>query len=188
MKIFIRNMACESCKVVVKDALVKLKLHPVKVELGEADIKENLKPEQKVKLNNEIRKVGLEIIENKGAALIERIRKCIVEYVNMSKQPTENFSDYLTKKLNYDYNYLSNIFSEVEACTITHYMNNIKMERAKEMILFDELSLTDIAEKLHYSNLSNFSAQFKKATGFPPSHFSKLKLTRRRTIQELGKK
>jgi YesN/AraC family two-component response regulator len=178
-------MACESCKVYVKTAIEKLHLHPVRVELGEVDVKEDLKEEQKKQLNSEIRKVGLEIVENKGGILIEQIKKCIFDYVNEAKQPSVNFSDYLSKTLGYDYNYLSNIFSEIQASTITSYMNSLKMERAKELILFEELSLSEIADKLHYGNLSHFSAQFKKVTGFAPSHFKKLKNKRRKTIQEL---
>jgi len=185
MKLYIRNMACESCKLVVNDALTKLKLHPVSVELGEVDIKEKIKDGQKQKLNNEIKKAGLEIVESKDGILIEKIRKCIIEYINGVK-PKINFSDYLSKKLKYDYNYLSNMFSEIEARTITHYMNSVKAERIREMIMFEDLTLSQIAEKFHFSNLSNFSAQFKRITGFPPSHFRKIKEKRRRTIQSLS--
>lgn len=184
MKIYIRNMACESCKIVVKEALDKLRLHPLKVELGEADIRKTISPAQKKKLNDEIGKAGLELVESKGGILIEKIRKHIMEYIGLSKLPAVNFSDYLAAKLNYEYNYLSNFFSEVEGRSITHYMNAVKMERAKEMIMFEDHTLLDVAEKLHYTSLSSFSAQFKKITGFPPSHFKKLR-ERRRSIQEL---
>ncbi|MFI5218471.1 MAG: helix-turn-helix domain-containing protein [Bacteroidia bacterium] len=186
MKLYIRNMACESCKVVVKEALTKLNLHPVRVELGEADIKENIKDGQKQKLNNEIKKAGLEVVESNDGIIIERIRKCIIEYVSAARKPKVNFSDYLSKKLKYDYNYLSNMFSEIEACTITHYMNSVKMERIREVIMFEDLTLSQIAEKFHFSNPSNFSTQFKRITGFSPSHFGKLKEKRRRTMQSLS--
>ncbi len=186
MKLYIRNMACESCKVIVRDSLEKLKLHPVKVALGEAEIKEEIGEEKKEKLNKMIREAGLEIIESKGSILIEQMRHGIYEYVHSPKPPSVNLSDYLSKKLGYDYNYLSNVFSDVEANTITNYMNSLKVERAKEMLLFEDLTLTEIAEKLHYSNLSHFSAHFKKITGLPPSHFRKLKDKRRKTIQEIN--
>lgn len=186
MKLYIRNMACESCKVVVKEALTKLNLHTVSVELGEADIKENIKDGQKQKLNSEIKKAGLEIVESSDGIIIEKIRKCIIEYVNAVRKPKVNFSDYLSKKLKYDYNYLSNMFSEIEARTITHYMNSVKTERIREAIMFEDLTLSQIAEKFHFSNLSNFSAQFKRITGFPPSHFRRIKEKRRRTIQSIS--
>ena len=189
MKLYIRNMACESCKVLVREALTKLKLNPVKVELGEAEIKENIGPEEKSKLNNIIREAGLEVVEQKGGILVEKIKKYVLEYVTAAKHPNMNLSDYLAKKLNYDYNYLSNIFSDTEASTITHFMNSVKMERAKEMIMFEDYTLSEIAEKLNYSNLSHFSTNFKKIAGLPPSHFKRLKEKRRKTIQEIkGKK
>ncbi len=187
MKIYIRNMACESCKVVVKEALDKLRLRPVKVELGEAETQLAMTEEKKEKLNSMIKKVGLEVVEDKSGILIEKIKKGILDYVYASRTPNVNLSDYLSKKLNYDYKYLSNVFSEMEPLTITHYMNSIKMERAKELILLEDLSLSEVADKLHFSNLSHFSANFKKITGLPPSHFKKLRERRRRTIQELSK-
>ncbi|MGC4039218.1 MAG: helix-turn-helix domain-containing protein [Flavobacterium sp.] len=188
MKIYIRNMACESCKVVVKDALLKLNLHPVKVELGTAEIKEDLTDTKKKKLDSMINKVGLEIIENKGAILIEQIKKYCMEYVLSEKQVKVNISDFLSKKLNKDYNYLSNAFSEVEVSTIVHYISRLKIEKAKEMIMFEDHNLTEIAEKLNFSNLSAFSTQFKKITGFNPTHFKNLKNKRRLAIQDLAKK
>lgn len=181
-------MACESCKVVVKDALQKLKLNPVKVELGQAEIKEELNETQKQKLDGLLNKVGLEIVENKGGILIEQIKAFCHEYVASEKHIKINISDFLSQKLNKDYNYLSNIFSEVEMCTIVHYINLIKIEKAKEMILFEDFNFSEIATKLNFSNLSAFSTQFKKITGYNPTHFKNLKSKRRRTIQELTKK
>lgn len=188
MKIYIRNMACESCKVVVKEALTKLKLHPVKVELGMAEIKEEIDDEKKEKLDDIINKVGLEIVESKGGILIERIKNHCQAYVVSEKHVKVNISDYLSEKLKKDYNYLSNIFSEVEMSTIVHYINLLKIERAKEMILFEDFNLTEIAEKLNFSNLSAFSTQFKKITGYNPTHYKNLKNKRRKAIQELSKK
>lgn len=187
MKLYIRNMACESCKLVVANALKKLKVNPVKVELGEALIKGDITGEQKQKINAEIKRAGLELVENQGSIIIERIRRHIIEYISFNKKPSVNFSDYLSQKLNYDYNYLSNLFTEVEATNISTYMNSIKMERAKEMILFENLSLTEISKKLHYTHLSHFSAQFRQTTGFSPSHFKKLK-AKRLSIQSLRAK
>lgn len=188
MKIYIRNMACESCKIVVKDALLQLKLHPVKIELGKAEVKEELTDSQKDKLDDIINKAGLEIVESKGSLLIEEIKRYCVEYAFSDRQKKVNISDFLSQKLNKDYKYLSNVFSEVELTTIVHYINMIKMEKAKEMILFEDANFTEIAAKLNYNNLASFSTQFKKITGFSPSHFKNLKNKRRRTIQQLTKK
>lgn len=187
MKIFIRNMACQSCKVVVREALEKLKLHPIKVELGEAEIKETLNSDQKKELNTIIRKVGLEIVENKGGILIEQIKQYCQQYLKNENDIKINISDYLTEKLHKDYNYLSNLFSDMETCTILHYMNLIKIERAKEMILFEDHNFSEIAVKLNYNTLSAFSTQFKKITGYNPSHFKKLREKRRLAMQELTK-
>lgn len=180
-------MACESCKVVVNTALENLNLHPVKIELGEVEIDEDISQEQKQKLNLIIKKVGLEIIENKGEVLIEKIKKYCQEYCDAEKQIKINISDYLTQKLDLDYNYVSNLFSDVTSSTIINYINKIKMEKAKEMILFQESNFSEIASTLHFSSLSAFSTQFKKTTGFSPSHFKKLKEKRRKAIQELNK-
>lgn len=186
MKIYIKNMACESCKVVVKEALEELELHPVKIELGEAVIKEEINAERKKKLNAIIKKVGLELIESKGAILIEKIKNYCQEYVNSDKGEKMNISDFLTEKIDLDYNYLSNAFSEVTSNTIINYTNLLKMEKAKEMILFEENNFSEIATKLHFSSLSAFSTQFKKITGFSPTHFKNLKDKRRKAIQELN--
>ena len=186
MKIYIKNMACESCKVVVKEALEELNLHPVKIELGEAVIKEEINTEKKKKLNAIIKKVGLEIIESKGGILIEKIKNYCQEYIDINKPVKINLSDFLTQKLDLDYNYLSNAFSEVTSSTIINYTNLLKMEKAKEMILFEEYNFSEIASQLNFSSLSAFSTQFKKVTGFSPTHFKNLKEKRRKAIQELN--
>ena len=186
MKIYVKNMACLSCKEVVKDALKELHINTLKVDLGEIETKENITDEEKQKLNNKIKKVGLEVLETKQGVLIEKIRKVIIAYVH---QPDEkenlNFSDLLSKKLNYSYTYLSNFFSEIEATTIEQYLIALKIERIKELIMFGEDTLTQISKKLHYSSVAHLSAQFKKNTGLSPSHFKKLKKKRRLAIQEL---
>jgi AraC-like DNA-binding protein len=186
MKLYVKNMACLSCKVVVKEALEDLDIKPIKVELGEIETKEEVSDEEKEKLNNKIKKVGLELLETKQGALVEKIRKVIVDYVYHSdKKEISNFSTLLSQKLNYSYAYLSTFFSEVEATTIEQYVIAMKIERAKELIMFDEFSLTQIADKLHYSSVAHLSAQFKKVTGLTPSHFKSLKKKRRIAIQNL---
>jgi YesN/AraC family two-component response regulator len=186
MKIYIKNMACESCKVVVKNALEELHLIPLKVELGEIETKGDVTENQKKKLDFLIRKAGLELLEKKQGVLIEKIRKIMIDYVYSSAQkPTNNFSVLLSEKLGHNYAYLANFFSEVEATTIEQYIISLKIERTKELIILEEFSLSEIADKLNYSSVAHLSNQFKKITGLSPSHFKKLKEKRRITIQEL---
>ena len=186
MKLYVRNMACLSCKVVVKEALEELEIQPVKVEMGEVEIKEDLTDIEKKKLNDKIKKVGLELLENKQGAIIEKIRKVVVDYVYHTEEKLiVNFSDYLSKKLNYSYTYLANLFSEVEASTIEQYVIAMKIERIKELIMFEDVTLTEISYKLHYSSVAHLSTQFKKVTGLTPTHFKQLKKKRRIAIQNL---
>lgn len=186
MKIYIKNMACLSCKVVVKDALQELEIHPLKVELGEVEVKEEMTTDEKKQLNSKLKKAGLEVLESKEGAMVEKIRKVIVDYVYHSEEKENvNFSALLSKKLNYSYSYLANFFSEVEATTIERYVIALKIERIKELIIFGEDTLTQIADKLHYSSVAHLSTQFKKVTGLTPSHFKKLKEKRRIAIQNI---
>lgn len=185
MKLFIKNMACESCKVVVKNALEEMDIIPIKVELGEVETNETISIDEKAQLNNKLKKVGLELLEKKNGILIEKIRQVIIVHVNHAyEKPSIKFSAYLSKELNYSYSYLANFFSEIEATTIEQYLISLKIEKIKEMILFQEHSLSEIAYKLNYSSVAHLSAQFKKATGLTPTHFKKLK-EKRKSIQEL---
>ncbi len=179
-------MACESCKIVVKEALKELDIAPVKVELGEIETKEDISSEEKKELNNKIKKAGLELLEKKQGVLIEKIRKVMIDYVYKSdEKPNIKFSVLLSKELNHSYTYLANFFSEVEATTIEQFIIALKIERIKELILFGEDTLSEIAHKLHYSSVAHLSSQFKKATGLTPSHFKSLKEKRRITIQDI---
>jgi AraC-like DNA-binding protein len=186
MKIYVKNMACESCKLVVKEALEEMDILPVKVDLGEIETREELTDDDKKKLNSKIKKVGLELLEKKQGALIEKIRKVMIDYVYKSEEkPSVNFSVLLSKELNHSYAYLANFFSEVEATTIEQYIIALKIERIKELIIFGEHTLSEIAYKLHYSSVAHLSAQFKKITGLTPSHFKTLKEKRRISIQNI---
>ena len=179
-------MACESCKIFVKEVLDELHIPAVKVGLGEIETKQDVTDEDKLKLNTKIKKAGLELIEKKNGVLIEKIRAVIIDYVYKSdEQPNAKFSVLLSEKLHHDYVYLANFFSEVEATTIEQYIISLKIERIKELILFDELTLTQISYKLNYSSVAHLSNQFKKITGLSPTHFKKLKERRRLTIQEI---
>jgi len=186
MRIYIKNMACESCKLVVKGALEELNIFPTRIELGEIETKEDITDIEKKQLDNKIRKVGLELLEKKQGILIEKIRKVIIDYVyNTDEKPALKFSALLSSELNHNYTYLSNFFSEVEATTIEQYIISLKIERIKELIINEEYSFTEIADKLHYSSVGHFSNQFKKITGLSPSHFKSLKEKRRISIQNI---
>ncbi len=179
-------MACESCKMVVKEALEELDISPIKVELGEIETKADVTDEQKKKLNTKIKKVGLELLEKKQGVIIEKIRKVVIDYVyNSDEKPNIKFSVLLSEKLNRNYSYLANFFSEIEATTIEQYIIQLKIERIKELIINEEHTLSEIAYKLHYSSVAHLSHQFKKITGLTPSHFKSLKERRRITIQNI---
>ncbi len=186
MKIYVKNMACESCKVVVKEALEELGIALVKVELGEIETKEDVSDEEKKSLNGKIRSAGLELLEKKQGVLIEKIRKVLIEYVyNSDDKPNIKFSVLLSEHLNLSYTYLANFFSEVEATTIEQFIIALKIERIKELILFGEDTMSEIAYKMHYSSVAHLSTQFKKVTGLTPTHFKSLKENRRITIQNI---
>lgn len=170
----------------VKSEMDKLGLHYTFVELGEAEIMEDISDEEKYKLDAGLRKSGLELIDNKKSMLIEKIKNTIVELVHYSENiPKTNFSDFLSQKLNYDYTYLANLFSEVQGTTIEKFFINHKIERVKELLVYDELNLKEIAFKLHYSSVSHLSNQFKKMTGLTPSHFKNLRNKRRITLENV---
>lgn len=185
MKLYVRNMACESCKIVVKQEIEKMGLNPVKIELGEVEVKEKLSEKQQKQLSTSIKKAGLELIKSKDGILTDQIKACIIDYIDNINRIKNNLSDYLAEKLNYDYAYLSSYFSAMQATTIEQYTIALKIERIKEMLVLDDLTLTEISYKLNYSSVAHLSNQFKKVTGLPPSHFKKLKIIRRKTIQQL---
>jgi AraC-like DNA-binding protein len=171
---------------VVKSELDRLGLHYIFVDLGEVTLKEDLSADQMKKLDKGLRKSGLEVMDDKKSMLIEKIKNIIIEMVHYSDgQLKKNLSDYLTSKLNYDYTYLANLFSEVQGTTIEQYYINHKIERVKELIIYDELNLKEIAFKLHYSSIAHLSSQFKKVTGLTPSHFKNLKHKRRISLENL---
>lgn len=187
MKIFIKYMVSNRCKMVVKEELKKLGLHFIVVDLGEVEIMENLTEAQQRKLQNALLTSGLELMDDKRAVLIERVKNVIMEMIHHSDElPKVNYSDYISEKLNYDYTYLSNLFSEVKGITIQQFIIIHKIERVKELLLYAEHSLTEISYKLHYSSVAHLSNQFKKITGLSPSHFKQLKNKRRSPIEDLG--
>lgn len=186
MKIFIKYMLSNHCKMAVKGALKELGLHFIVVDLGEVEIMETLTPGQREQLKLILLSSGLELMDDKRALLIEAIKNSIVEMVYGQEEMVKiKNSDYLSQKLGYDYTFLANLFSEVQGSTIEQSIIAHKIERIKELILYDDLSITDIAWKMNYSSVAHLSNQFKKFTGFTPSHFKLLKDKRLNNIEEL---
>jgi AraC-like DNA-binding protein len=171
---------------VVKAELENLGLHYRNVNIGEADILEDLNTEQLELLDKSLRKSGLQLIDNKKSILVEKIKSVIIELVHYSEEQIKvNLSNYLSEKLNHDYTYLANLFSEVKGTTIEKFYLNHKIEKVKELIVYDQLNLTEIAYKMHYSSAAHLSNQFKKITGLSPSHFKNLKNLRRGTLENV---
>jgi len=180
-------MVCIRCKMVVKDELARLGLHYVVVDLGEADVMETITADQHDQLKAALHRSGLELMDDKKSVLIEKIKKVIIELVHYSEEPlTINFSEYLSRKLNHDYTYLANLFSEVQGTTIEKFLISHKIERVKELLVYNELNLTEIAYQMHYSSVAHLSSQFKKITGLTPSHFKQLKEKRRDMLENIG--
>ena len=170
----------------VKEALKELGLHFIVVDLGVVDVMEDLSEEQKAALKSLLINAGLELMDDKKAILIEKIKKVIVEMVHHAEElPKTNFSDFIGKKLDYEYTYLANLFSEVQGTTIEQFIISHKIERIKELIVYGEMNITEIANNLNYSSVAHLSSQFKKATGLTPTHFKQLKEKRRIPIEEL---
>jgi AraC-like DNA-binding protein len=171
---------------VVKAELSRIGIPYTVVELGEVEIPSNLSAEQHDQLKEALSRSGLELMDDKKSVLIERIKKIIVELVHYSEEPLAvNLSVYLNQKLNYDYTYMANLFSEVQGTTIEKFFIAHKIERVKELLVYNELNLTEIAYQMHYSSVAHLSAQFKKITGLTPSHFRQLKDKRRNMLENL---
>jgi AraC-like DNA-binding protein len=171
---------------VVKSELEKLGLEYRNVKIGEADIYGKISPKQLELLDGALRKSGLYIMEDKRSILVEHVKAAIIELVHYTEEQIKvNLSDYLSEKLDYDYTYLANLFSEVKGITIEKFYLTHKIEKVKELIVYDELNFTEIAYKLHYSSVAHLSNQFKKYTGLTPSHFKKLRDKRRSTLEDV---
>jgi AraC-like DNA-binding protein len=174
------------CKMIVKDVLQSLGLNYQSVNLGEVDIIEDITAEQQEQIKTALLKSGLLVMYDKKTILIEKIKNVIIEMIHHSDElPETNFSDFLSLKLNHNYTYLSNTFSKMENTTIENFIIRHKIERAKELIIYDELNLTEIALKLHYSSVQHLSNQFKKITGLTPTFFKSLKDKKRTMLEDL---
>lgn len=180
-------MVSNRCKMAVKEELNKLGLHFIVVDLGEVEIMENISGEKLEELKQGLLSSGLELMDDKRAVLIERIKVVITEMIHYSEESLKiNYSDYISQKLGYDYTYLSNIFSELKGITIQQFIIIHKIEKVKELIMYDELSITQIAWKMNYSSVAHLSNQFKKITGLTPSHFKQLKNRGRTPIEDIA--
>lgn len=174
------------CKLLVQEELQKLGLHYVVVDLGMVEILEDITEEQRRQLKKNLMKSGLELLDNKKSIMIEKIKNIIVEMIHYSDEmPKVNYSDYISEKMGYDYTYLANMFSEVKGITIQQFIIIHKIERVKELLIYDELNLTEISYKLHYSSVAHLSNQFKKITGLTPTFYKQLKNKRKQNLEDL---
>jgi len=186
MKLYIKYMVSLRCKLIVKDELQKMGIRYASLDLGVVELLEDISKDQREDLRKTLLASGLELLEDKKSILIEKIKNVIVEMIHYSDEiPQTNYSEYISEKLQYDYTYLSNIFSEVKGITIQHFIIIHKIERVKELLLYDELNLSEIAFRMHYSSSAHLSNQFKKMTGLTPTYFKKLRHKRNNNLEEL---
>lgn len=179
-------MVCGRCKMVVKSELDKLGLQTIAVELGEVELQDNITDSQKAVLLKNLQALGFDFIDDKKSKTIEKIKNLIVDLVHHKNNELKvNLSDYLVENLNQDYSTLSNLFSEIENTTIEKYFISQKIEKVKELLIYNELSLSEIADMLNYSNVAHLSNQFKKITGFTPTYFKQLKDKKRIQIENI---
>ncbi|GFD81177.1 hypothetical protein KUL118_40390 [Tenacibaculum sp. KUL118] len=186
MTLTIKNMVCNRCILVIQNELDKLGVGVKSIKLGEVILEKELTSDEKEHLDKVLLDLGFEIIDDKKSRIIEKIKNLIINLVHHQDSETKiNLSELLSNELHHDYNYLSNLFSEVEGTTIEKYFIAQKIEKVKELLVYDELSLSEIAFRLHYSSVAYLSNQFKKVTGLTPSHFKKIRKDRRKPLDEV---
>ena len=186
MKLYIKYMVSLRCKIMVKEELKKLKIKYLSVDLGIIELTEGISPKQRAELKKNLTICGLELMDDKKSILIERIKNVIIEMIHYADElPDKNHSDYISEKLDLDYTYLSNLFSAVKGITIKQYIIIHKIEKAKELLLYEELNLSEISYKLDYSSVSHLSNQFKKITGLSPSYYKKMQKKRESNLENL---
>ncbi len=180
-------MVCNRCIRVVTEELTNLGLHLKTVELGEAVVEDEPDDDKLKEIDKVLKENGFELIDDRKGQLIDHIKTVIIELIHYRKEMDEhiNFSDFISKEVGYDYSYLSNLFSSVEGTTIEKYIIHQKIEKAKELLVYDELTLSEIAWQMGYSSVQHLSRQFKKVTGLTPSHFKKVKENRRKPLDEV---
>ena len=186
MKLYIKYMVSLRCKMVVHQELENLGIKNAVVDLGTVELWDDISLPQRIMLKENLLKTGLELLDDKKRILIEKIKNVVTQMIHYTDEfPRENFSDYISEKLGYDYTYLANTFSEVKGITLQHFIIINKVEKIKELLLYNELNLTEISYKLNYSSVAHLSNQFKKITGLSPSFYKKLKLRRLKNLEDL---
>ena len=187
MTLHIKNMVCLRCKMMVENELKKLDFDPLSIDLGEVVFKQNLSVADIDIIENALKKYGFEVITDKRSQVIEQIKTAAIDYIfeNDDTEQKPNFSDFLEKRLLKDYTYLSNLFSEMVGTTIEKHLINLKIERVKELLVYDEMTLSEIAFQLGYSNVAYLSNQFKKITGLTPTYFKAVKDKKRQSIEKV---
>lgn len=185
-KIHVKHMVCDRCSMVVIQELQKLGIHPSKVVLGEIELPNQPDTLQLEAIRESLGAVGFEIIDDKKSRIIEQIKSAIIDVVQHQKKIRTNLSDYLAEHVGKDYSYLSNLFSDVEGTTIEQYYIHQKIEKVKELLVYDELTLSEIAYELGYSSVAHLSNQFKKVTGLTPSYFKKIGASKRTPLDKVS--
>jgi AraC family transcriptional regulator len=187
MTLYLKNMVCDRCKMVVADLFRKTGVTVKKIELGEVETLNELTPEQLKEIEKDLQTVGFELLDDKRKQIVQRIKTIIIEIVQNQLETLQkiNPSVYIAEKVGRDYKYLTTLFSEVEGTTIEQFLIHQKIEKVKELLVYDEYSLSQIADKMYYSSVQHLSMQFKKITGLTPSHFKQLKTNKRISINQL---
>jgi len=188
MKLYIKNMVCSRCKMVVEEELIKLRLHPKIVELGEVEITEDLDSGKLVQLNKALQSVGFDLIDSHMSRLIEQIKTHVIRKARNDLDEKDNemkLSHYLSEKLNHEYTYLSSLFSSVEGRTIENFFIEQRIEKAKELLIYGQMTLSEIAYELEYSSVAHLSSQFKKVTGLTPSYFKQVGTSMRKSLDSI---
>ncbi len=185
-KLLIKNMVCQRCILTVKSILDSSKIPFDNIILGEVDLTKTISDIQLRKVETELKKFGFEVIENRVSKIVEDIKRLVIQYIgDDDNDKKRKLSSFITAKLHYDYSYLSDLFSSIEGITIEKYFINQRIEKVKELIVYDELSITEIAYRTGYSSVHHLSSQFKKETGFNASHFKKIGAERRKSIDKI---
>ena len=187
MKLFIKNMVCSRCVMVVRNELEAMGFEPGQVTLGEAEVKNDLSPDQKEMLRRKLADLGFELLDDKKARLVEKIKNAVIEIIHYGEDLDNRikFSKQIEQKVGVDYHQLSTLFSETEGTTIEKYIILQRIEKVKELLVYNELSLSEIAFKTGYSSIQHLSTQFKKVTGLTPSHFKEIKDNKRKPLDEV---
>src|SRR5215510_11143989 len=179
-KLLIKNMVCQRCIMTVENILKKQGIEDAKISLGEVDLSKEINAEKLNEVEEQLKNVGFELITGRANKIVEDIKQLVMEYINLGDEKKSKLSSFITNKLHFDYSYLSDLFSSIEGITIEHYLITQRIEKVKELLVYDQLSLTEIAYQVGFSSVHHLSAQFKKITGLTPTHFKKVGAEKRR--------